>query len=155
MSELRVPTLALAAEVLCSDGRNLVGRVFVPATSSRHDGPMRAEEWLNDPSAFFFFLPDSSQEGMVLNKREILAISVAADVDTSSGTEGSSPERRVALELEDRRIEGTLLIDMPEGRQRVLDYLNRPETFLTLRDGDRHHLVQKERIARVIEIREE
>ena len=30
-------------------------------------------------------------------------------------------------------------------------YLNRFEIFLTLRDGERHHLVQKHRITRVME----
>jgi hypothetical protein len=44
---------------------------------------------------------------------------------------------------------------MPEEHRRVLDYLNRPGRFLTLRDGDRHHLVQKNRITRVQETREE
>ena len=44
---------------------------------------------------------------------------------------------------------------MPEANRRVLDYLNRPEAFLTLREGDRHHLVRKARITRVVEIREE
>jgi hypothetical protein len=36
----------------------------------------------------------------------------------------------------------------------VLDILNRPEGFLTLRLGDRHHFVQKRRITRVSEARE-
>jgi hypothetical protein len=155
MSELRVPTLALAAEVLCADGQTLIGRIFVPATASRHDGPMRPEEWLNDPAPFFPFLPDDTQVPLILNKREILAVSVAADTDVSASPDSAeSPTRRVALELEGRRIEGTLVIDMPETQRRVQDYLNRPEPFVTVRDGDRHHLVQKERIARVIEIRE-
>jgi hypothetical protein len=43
---------------------------------------------------------------------------------------------------------------MPEGHQRVLDYLNRPDPFLIVRDGDREHLVRKQRITRVIEPRE-
>ena len=43
---------------------------------------------------------------------------------------------------------------MPEHHSRVLDYLNRPGAFLTLREKDRHHLVAKGRITRVTESRE-
>ena len=43
---------------------------------------------------------------------------------------------------------------MPEHHRRVLDYLNRPEAFLALHDGDRLHLVQKHNITRVVEVRE-
>ncbi len=156
MSELRVPTVALAAEVLCADGRTFAGRIFVPATASRHPGPMRPEEWMNEPALFIPFLPDDQKAPMVINKREVLVISVSAASDFGDIVEGAVvPIRRVIVEAEDRRLEGEIVIDMPSNQTRVLDYLNRPESFLTLRDGDRHHLVQKERITRVIEIREE
>jgi hypothetical protein len=155
MSELRVPTVAVTAEILCADGRSFLGRIFIPVLSSHHSGPMRAEEWLNEPARFFPFLPDDAQAPMLLNKREVLVLSVAALADAGQIPEGSdSPVRRVAIEAEDRRLEGTVIIDMPHGHTRVLDYLNRPEAFVTVRDGDRHHLVQKERITRVIELKE-
>jgi hypothetical protein len=117
---------------------------------------MRPEEWMNEPALFIPFLPDDQKAPMVINKREVLVISVSADSDFGDIVEGAVvPIRRVIVEAEDRRLEGEIVIDMPTNQTRVLDYLNRPESFLTLRDGDRHHLVQKERITRVIEIREE
>lgn len=155
MSELRVPTEALAAEVLCADGRSFVGRIFVPATASRHSGPMRPEEWLNDPALFFPFLPDDAEAPVLMNKREVLVLSVPAALDLGEVPEELlSPVRRVAVEAEEQRLEGTIVIDMPQTHTRMLDYLNRPEPFLTLRDGAQHHFVQKERITRVIELRE-
>jgi hypothetical protein len=91
-----------------------------------------------------------------MNKREILVISVPAAADDGDIPEGAdSPVRRVALEAEKRRLEGHLVIDMPRNQMRVLDYINRAGAFVTLRDGETHHLVQKERITRVIEFREE
>ena len=156
MSELRVPTVALAAEVLCSDGRRFVGRIFVPASASNHSGPMRPEEWMNESAPFFPFLPDDATAPVILNKREVLVITVPADADAGDLPEGAdNPRRRVTIETRDRRFEGLVVIDMPQNQSRVLDYLNRPEAFLTLRDGDRHHLVQKDWITRVSEIREE
>jgi hypothetical protein len=148
--------MALAAEVVCADGRTFLGRIFVPATASRHPGPMRPEEWMNESAPFFPFLPDEGGEGVILNKREVLVLTVPATADYGDVPEGAdNPVRRVVIEAEDKRLEGTVVIDMPQNRSRPLDFLNRPEPFLTLRDGEKHHLVQKERITRVTEIREE
>lgn len=155
MSELRVPTLALSAEVLCADGRSFAGRIFIPVTASRHTGPMRAEEWINEPWAFFPFLPDDADAPVILNKHEILAVSVAASADPVLPDDPASPLRRVTLELGGRSLEGIVAIDMPTERSRVLDILNRPESFLTLREDNRHHFVHKRHITRVVEARED
>jgi hypothetical protein len=155
MQELRVPTVALTAEVFCTDGHNLHGRIFVPASVSLHSGPMRAAEWLNQPQHFFPFLPDDDDSPVILNKHEVVSISVPASADEGDIPEGvPSPERRVAILCGERRLEGTIALDMPQGQGRVLDYLNRPELFLTLRDGERHHLVHKRHISRVVETRQ-
>ena len=154
MSELRVPTVAMEAEILCADGRSFRGRVFIPALASRHSGPMRLEEWLNEPPPFFPFLPDDGGGPVLMNKREILVVTFPAPPPDEDGPEPDSPHRRVAIECEARRLEGVLVIDMPSHLRRVLDFLNRPQMFLTLRDDNRHHLVQKERITRVLEIPE-
>ena len=154
MSELRVPTVAMEAEILCADGRSFRGRVFIPALASRHSGPMRLEEWLNDPPSFFPFLPDEADGPVLMNKREVLVMTFPSPPPVEEGGEPEVPHRRVAVECEARRLEGVLLIDMPSHLRRVLDFLNRPQTFLTLREGNRHHLVQKERITRVLEMPE-
>jgi len=154
--DFRVPTVALAAEVFCDDGRQFQGRIFLPASASSHTGVMRAEEWMNEPSRFFPLLPDGVSSPVILNKREILVVTVPSSADRDIVLdEIHLRQRQVAVECGGLRLEGTLLIDMPEASQRVLDYLNRPEAFLTLRQGDRHHLVCKARITRVVEIREE
>jgi hypothetical protein len=155
LSELRVPTVALNAEVLCGDDRTFLGRIFVPAAASGHSGAMRPEEWMNEASDFFPFLPDDATEPVILNRREILIISVPAAADADQVLEeASNPRRRVTIECGGRRLEGHIVIDMPQNQLRVLDYLNRPGLFLTLRDGERHHLIRKRRITRVVEHRE-
>ena len=154
MSELRVPTLALSAEVLCADGRSFVGRIFIPVTASHHTGPMRAEEWINEPLAFFPFLPDEEEAPVMLNKHEVLSLSVAASADPQLADDPAHPLVRVALECGERQLEGFVAIDMPADHARVLDILNRSEAFVTLRQGARHHFVQKRRITRVVETRE-
>jgi len=153
LSELRVPTIALDAEIVCRGGTSFVGRIFLPAASSHHTGPMRPDEWMNDSTPFFPFLPADSPTPVILNKSDVVVLSVA--VEGALEEEGvESPHRRVKVECRERGVEGILVIDMPQGHQRVLDYLNRPDPFLIVRDGDREHLVRKQRITRVIETRE-
>ena len=155
MSELTVPTVAVAADVVCADGRRFEGRLFVPAAAPTHAGPARAEDWMNEPSPFFPFGPKEGGPPVLLNKREVLFVTVDADADAGDlPEETGNPSRRVAVEAEGQRLHGTIVVDMPQGHTRILDYLNRPLPFVTLRDGDRHHLIQKERITRVLEIAE-
>jgi hypothetical protein len=154
--QLRVPTVPLVSEVVCADGRRWKGRIFLPAAALTHDGPARAEEWINEALPFFPFLADGDERAFLLNKREIVVVSVEAAADAGDVLEGSSsPARRILVEAEGERLQGTIVIEMPEDHARPVDYLNRPEPFLTLRDGDRHHLVQKKRITRIVEIQED
>ncbi|PYQ55359.1 MAG: hypothetical protein DMF78_02275 [Acidobacteria bacterium] len=150
---LRVPTVALDAEIVCADGTWFVGRIFLPAASEHHSGAMRPDEWMNDASPFFPFLPANASEPVILNKTEVVVLTVPEEAHPPEEDMGN-PVRRVQVECRERTLSGNVIIDMPEGHQRVLDYLNRPEAFLIVHDGDRTHLVRKARITRVLEPRE-
>ena len=151
MSELQVPVVAFAAQVVCADGRELRGRLFVPADASRHSGPMRAQEWLNELTPFFPFERDEGG-AVLLNKHEIVVITLDAEADAGDVMAGVEvPLRYVKLDCGTRRFLGSIAIDMPPNQCRVVDHLNRFELFLTLRDGEKHHLIQKQRITQVIE----
>jgi hypothetical protein len=154
--ELRVPTSALEAEVLCVDGRTFRGRIFVPDVAATHRGPMRPEEWMNDPAPFFPFLPENEMSPFLLSRSEVIVftVSAGANVDLDDPDEAAGLRRRVIVECRDRRFEGEIIMDVPSHQSRVLDYLNRPDPFLIVREGDRHHLIRKERITRVIEPKE-
>ena len=149
MNELRVPTVALPAEVVCADGRSLVGRIFVPAAASHHQGPMRPEEWINEPRAFFPFLPDDAAGPLILNKEQLVLVSVAYAPSEDHG----ELERAVTIECGGRTLAGNLHIEMPTNQQRVLDYLNQPPAFVPLYAGDRLHLVHKRHVSRLAESR--
>ena len=153
MSELRIPTNALQAEVLCADGRIFKGRVFLPVLSSMRSGGMRPAEWMNDVQPFFAFLPDDGAGSFILNRQEVLVLSfaAAADGDDDAVIDETVPHRHVIVECRDHRFEGDVVIDMPAHLRRLTDYLNRPDPFLIVRDGERHHLIRKARITRVIE----
>src|SRR5215468_6968237 len=123
-SEFKVPTVALAAEALMVDGRRFRGRIFLPTAAHDHVGNLRPEEWMNDGVDFFPFLPDEPGGPVFLNKREVVAVTVAASSDRDATLEAvASPARRLSLECGTRRFAGSIVIDMPENHSRVLDYL--------------------------------
>jgi hypothetical protein len=154
--ELRVPTANLEVEVVCADGRSFTGRIFLPVLSAHHSGAMRPLEWMNDNTPFFPFLPSGGASSIILNKHEVLILTAAAPLEEDEDEMNPGiPLRSVVVECRDRVISGLVAIDMPDNQRRVLDFLNRNDTFLTVRDGARHHLVRKARITRVVEPKED
>jgi hypothetical protein len=152
MSELRVPTVALEAEVLCADGRAFRGRVFLPASASAHAGPMRPSEWMNDRAPFFPFLQDGGQSPVLLNKHEVLILTVPLPAPGGpDAAADAAPSKEVVVEVRERSVRGALHLDMPPHLSRVADYLNRPDPFLIVTEEGRSHLIRKARITRVIE----
>jgi hypothetical protein len=155
--DLRVPTTTFAAEVVLVDGEALLGRFFVPAHTSLHPGPMRPDERLNDDADFFPFLPADSAEPVIVNKRQVAW--VAFDVRTfppatedDSYEAPSTPEHRVAVHCRGKRLEGVLVIDLPQYKSRVLDRLNHPERFLRIKEGHFLFYVSRDHISKVVEI---
>ncbi len=128
----------------------------MPASASRHSGAMRAEEWLDEAADFFPFLADGASASVILNKRQVLVVSVpaAGQGDEPKTTDAAGTRRRVKVRCGEHDFEGTVLIEMPESQSRVLDHLNRPGRFLGLWDGQRHRLIHKDHITRVQENRE-
>ena len=157
MSELRVPMQSLSVVVTTADGRSLAGQVFLPAASSLRAGPMRPEEWINEPASFFPFLAEGSAgPTILLNKSQVAIVSLtSAGDDEDVAAEDVGPKRKVVVECGARRIEGMLRIEMPAHHSRVLDHLNRSEPFLVLREGQRDHLIFKRHVTKVIEMRED
>jgi hypothetical protein len=151
--EFHVPRLLRTAEVLSADGEKIRGRVFLPATAEAHPGPMRAAEWMNDPVEFYPFLPDGEGAPVILSKAQTIMVTVMASADRDETLEGApAPVRHVRVECGPVRIEGEVVLDLPAQHSRVLDLLNREERFLTVRDGDLHHLVCKAHITRVTQV---
>ena len=152
MGDLQVPTVALPAAVLDAEGYRTSGQVFLPAQASAHTGATRPEEWINGHGDFFPFLPEGARSPVILNKSQILLLMVAApsDADETGEAEGLA-RRRIQVECGAHRFEGVLVLDMPAGQRRVLDYLNRPRRFLELREGDKHLLIRKDAITRLHE----
>jgi len=152
MEQLRVPTVPFDVEIRYFDERPLIGRIFVPALAAHHDGPMRPEEFLNQSTLFFPFLPEEGTSAVMLNKRYVVVLTVVVVADDADEV---GLARDVMVECGTLRLRGRVHIDMPEHHSRLQDWANRPEPFLVVYEGDRRHIIQKNRITFLSEVREE
>jgi hypothetical protein len=104
---------------------------------------------MNSSEKFFAFVPEG-QPAFLLNKQAVLCLTVKGESDLED-SEDLATRRRITVFLPERGLTGMLIVDMPAERSRVLDVLNGPEAFLRLADGERHHLINKSVVIRVVE----
>lgn len=150
MDQLRVPTVMIRVEVRMADGSDLVGRIYAPAAAAAHAGPMRADEWLDDPAPFLPFLPEGAERPVLLGKASVAVVTVPERAQAHD-PDAEGALHAVEVECGGRVWHGRVAFDLP----RLLDLLNRPEPFFVLRDGARDHLVHKRHVTRVSEGAEE
>lgn len=159
MTDLRVPTTRQPVTIICTDGRAVDGHIFMPSQSSRHMGPMRADEWSDTVPTFFPFRARDAARSTIFNLAAVVAFTVPVDGAEAQGDAhdaalADAPMARVAVDACGTSFEGHVIIDMPPGHQRVADWLNAPASFITVRARGHHHLIHKRHITRIVELAE-
>lgn len=157
MTDLRVPTTRQPVTITCADGRAVEGHIFMPSHSSRHMGPMRADEWSDTVPTFFPFRARDAACSTIFNVTTVVAFTVPMDgaeaqADVHDAALVAAPMARVAVDAGGTSFEGHVIIDLPPGRQRMADWMNGPAPFITVRARGQHHLIHKRHITRVIEM---
>ncbi len=153
--DFRIPVVQVTAQLHFPDGSVMSGTVFIPASSPDHSGRMRVGEWLNSSEPFFPFQNPVSSTSVLINKSNILSLSVVHEPDMDGFDEVQLvPQCKVRLFMSHSELEGGLIMEMPENRLRVLDVLNHEQPFLFLLEGEREVHVNKNFIFRVTEIKE-
>jgi PAS domain-containing protein len=88
------------------------------------------------------------------NARAVAWIGMSRDSVEAEGGPEELFEHRLFVRLTltgGSALDGELLYSAPDGEARLVDYLNRPELFVRLWNGDRVYLVRKESIVMIVE----
>ena len=140
MSVYRVQKSELSVVVFQADGSIMKGVVFLSATAYNHAGKQTLLDLLKEPGDFFPFRSESG-EFCVTNKQTITHIRF---VPPEQEEEYQSLGDRENVEIKfvgGEQLDGTVVIEMPEGRSRLFDFINVMEGFFLLQNEEAHYLV--------------
>ena len=140
MSVYRVEKSELPVVVFQADGSIMKGVVFLSATAYSHMGKQTLLDLLKEPGDFF---PFRSEDGdfCVTNKQTITHIRF---VPPEQEEEYQSLGDREDVEIKfvgGEQLTGTVVIEMPEGRNRLFDFINVMEGFFLLQNEEAHYMV--------------
>lgn len=150
VEELRVPTIRTSAEVDYAGG-SLTGAIFLPTLSSHHEGAPHPEEWINGTESFFPFVPDGESRAVILNKERVRSVTISLSPDYEIAEVDEPFALAVTVVCGERELSGRLVIEMPPGHTRLLDYMNMRPVFIPLWGEDALHLIRKSCITKVFE----
>jgi hypothetical protein len=157
VDDYRVPKIEIPAAIRMLGGPPLSLRLFLAAQAETHSGYERPSDLLNAPDAFLPAL-DGEGHGLIIIRRDALVVvSVPASHEWGTGTgeeaaTNSPPGCRIPVEVtlhDGTALAGEVAYAMPEGRSRLIDFLNTLGRFLPLRDGETLHFINKEWIVSV------
>jgi hypothetical protein len=155
LSEYRIPKREISAEVSLLGQPRKVVKLFLGERAESHSGPEKPSDLLNGSRAFF---PAVEPPGrfVLLHRDLITDLSVDAEVEfpaeESSGSAEAEAVAKVLVELalqDGAKVRGTVQFLMPEGRRRLIDFLNTADRFLIVRGNGLARLINKRRIVRV------
>lgn len=114
----------------------------------------RVLDLLEQPGSFLPACDVETGEWESFNARAVVWIGMSRLSDDAAGSGEELYEHRKVVRVAlagGGGLEGEILYSAPDGEARLVDYLNRPDRFLRLWDGDRFLLVNKESVVRIVE----
>lgn len=152
LSSYRIEKIRCAVVVVMMGGEELAGEIFLNPASRFRSAPQDPGEFLNEDDPFLALAVTDGRTALVAKTRVESVTAGHADCMDADG--GASPQPvPVAITLASGSVlRGTITIDAPPSRARLLDYLNtNHERFLRIADGDRVILVNRQAIDHVHE----
>jgi hypothetical protein len=155
VSQYRVHKRKAAAELLLANGRQVGGSFFLASSSAHHPGPERIIDLLNGETGFFPFECEDQwgADTTLYNRTQVAAVKILDKVDEDSAEIYEfGTERRVGMMLTTGlRVEGTIRVYLPVGRDRLSDYVRTGECFRYIETFEGILIIN---FAHVVEIRE-
>jgi hypothetical protein len=148
--EYRVAKKEVTAEVTVAGEKPAVLTLFLAGQTQHHAGDERPSDLLNGPD---MFLPaiDRKKRLRLLRRDAVVVITVPSEHEPEAALPSHLHAEVEVVLVSGAVIRGTVEYDMPESRSRLLDFLNREERCLAVRQAGQVHLVNKRHIARVNE----
>lgn len=140
MSVYRVEKTELPVVIFQADGSVMKGVVFLSATAYSHMGQQTLLDLLKEPGDFF---PFRSEAGAFCIANKTTITHIRFDPPTEASTYESLGDR-VDVDIKfvgGEQLTGTLTIEMPEGRNRLFDFVNAMKGFFLLQNQEAFYLV--------------
>ena len=149
-AEYRIPKRAVKAQVMIGGEPPRELQFFVGPRAAHHDAGERPSDVLNGSEAFVP-VRDAKGQTWLLNLDAVLVVTVAAHEENMSRTlefqTSSAACLDVVMGLEGSlRVRGSVRYVLPEGQQRLQNYLRQAQRFVALHDGPWVHLVNRHRV---------
>jgi len=134
MSQFRVEKRRADAELTFATGATLRGSFFLASATPTQVGPERIADLLNASAGFFPFdaVGDADQGTILVNRAHIVAVRLLepfAEAQDDPGYEVAT-ERYVVMTLANgARLEGSVRVYCPQGRDRLSDWARSAEAF--------------------------
>jgi hypothetical protein len=140
MSVYRVEKTELPVVVFQADGSVMKGVVFLSANAYSHIGQQTLLDLMKEPGDFFPFRSDAGAF-CVANKQTITHIRFDPSEEASAYESLGDREDVDIKFVGGEQLSGTLTIEMPEGRNRLFDFLNAMNGFFLLQNQEAFYLV--------------
>jgi len=131
-SDFRVEKSRAQASLTLSNGQSVTGCFFVAGGSARREGPERVGDLLNSEPGFFpFEILEADGLRTVLFHRDhvVMASLVEHEASEEPGYAVATPRTVSLLLPSGQRLEGTVRVYRPQGRDRLSDWAHHGERF--------------------------
>ena len=152
MSVYRVEKSELPVVVFQADGSIMKGVVFLSATAYNHMGQQTLLDLLKEPGDCFPFRSEAG-EFCVTNKQTITNIRLVPPKQEEEFQSLGDHEDVEIKFVGGEQLGGTVVIEMPEGRNRLFDFINAMEGFFLLQNEEAHYLVNVSQVRDISPIR--
>ena len=140
MSIYRVEKSELPVVIFQADGSIMKGVVFLSATAYSHMGQQTLLDLMKEDGDFFPFRSEAG-DFCVTNKRTITHIRFEPpQQDEEYQPLGDKEDVEIKF-VGGEQLSGTILIEMPEGKSRLFDFINAMSGYFLLKNQEAHYLV--------------
>jgi hypothetical protein len=145
MSIYRVEKSELPVVIFQADGSVMNGVVFLSATAYTHLGQQTLHDLLKEEGDFFPFRSDTGGF-CVANKNTITHIRFIPSEEKSAQPQLGNKEDVDIKFVGGEQLVGSIMIEMPEGKTRLFDFINSMEGFFLLQNQEANYMVNVKQI---------